>query len=92
MLDCDLGHRRSGSLLCMLYKIRCNAMHLLYGALPVPYVPVRGTLGALVAHRYTYAPPRYRSTAVLQDLFPLSFSLRNDLDDPVLYVVGLAGF
>ena len=25
----------------MLYKIRCNPMHPLYGALPVPYVPVR---------------------------------------------------
>ena len=25
-----------------------------HGALPVPYVPVRATRGALVAHRYTY--------------------------------------
>ena len=27
----------------ILYKIKCNPMHLLYGALPVPYVPVRVT-------------------------------------------------
>ena len=31
---CDLAHRRSVSVLCMLYKIRCNPMHPLYGALP----------------------------------------------------------
>ena len=54
----------------MLYKIRCNPVHPLNVALPGPYVPVRVTCGALVAHRYTYAPPRCRtrSTAVL--LFP----------------------
>ena len=38
---CDLAHRRSVAVLCMLHKIRCNSMHPLYGALPVPYVPVR---------------------------------------------------
>ena len=31
----------------------CNPMHPLYGALPVPYVQLRVTLGAVVAHRYT---------------------------------------
>ena len=38
---CDLAHRRSVSVLCILYKIRRNPMHPLYGALHVPYVPVR---------------------------------------------------
>ena len=42
----------------MLYKIRCNPMHPLYGALPVPYVPVRVTRGAVIAHRYTYVNTR----------------------------------
>ena len=37
----------------MLYKIRCNPVHPLNGALPGPYVPARVTRGALVAHRYT---------------------------------------
>ena len=32
-------------------------MHLLYGALLVLYEPVRITLGVLVVHLYTYAPP-----------------------------------
>ena len=49
----------------MLYKIRCNPMHSLYGSLDKPYVPVRVNRDALVAHRYTYAPPRceHRCTA-----------------------------
>ena len=40
MFVCDLAHRRSVAVLCMLYKIRCNPMHPhpLYGAPPVSYV------------------------------------------------------
>ena len=73
--NCYLSHRRSVAVLCMLYKIRCNPMHPLYGALPVPYVPVRVTHGALIAHRYTYAPPR-TEPAVPQDFYSaLSISL-----------------
>ena len=56
VFECDLAHRRSVAVLCMLYKIRCNPMHPLHGALPVPYVPVRVARGAVIAHRYTYAP------------------------------------
>ena len=37
---CDIAHRRSVAVLCMLYKIRCNLMHPLYGDLPGTYVPV----------------------------------------------------
>ena len=51
----DLAHRRSVAILCKLYKMRCNPIHPLYGALPVSYVPVRVTRGAMIAHRYTYA-------------------------------------
>ena len=60
-------------------------MHPLYSALPVPYVPVRVTRGALVAHRYTYGPPR--STFI-----PLSVSIWNDLVDTVFDGVGPADF
>ena len=60
VFECDISHRTSVSFLCMLYKIRCNPVHSLNGALPGPYMPVRVALGALVAHRYTYAPPRCR--------------------------------
>ena len=92
MLDCDLAHRRSVAVLSMLYKIRCYQLHPLYGTLPVPYVPVRVTRGALVAHRYTYAPPRCRTSQYCRTFVPLSVSLWNDLDDPVFDGVGLAGF
>ena len=38
VFECDIAHRRSLAVICMLYKIRCN------GALPPgPYVPVRAT-------------------------------------------------
>ena len=90
MFECDLAHGSSVAVLCMLYKIRCNQMHPLYGALPVPYVPVRVTRG--IAHRYTYPPPRCRTSQYCRTFIPLSVSLWNDLSDPVFDGVGLAGF
>ena len=57
VFECEIAHRRSVAVLCMLYRIRCKAMHPLNGALPGPYVPVRVTSGVLVTHRYAYAPP-----------------------------------
>ena len=57
VVECGIAYRRSVGLLCMLYKIRCNPMHPLHDAVPGPYVPVWVTCSALVAHRYTYAPP-----------------------------------
>ena len=92
VFECDLAHRRSVAVLCMLYKIRFNPMHPLYGALPVPYVPVRITRGAVIAHRYTYAPPRCRTSQYSNTLILFSVSLWNDLSDPVFDGVGLAGF
>ena len=64
----------------------------LYGALPVPCVPVRVTRGAAIAHRYTYAPPRCRTSQYCQTFIPWSVSLWNDLSEPVFDGVGLAGF
>ena len=78
------------AVLSILYKIRCNQMHPVYGALPVPDVPVRVSRGALVAHRDTYAPPRCRTCRTMT-FIPLSVSLWNDLADPVFDGVGLAG-
>ena len=67
-------------------------MHLLNDALHGPYVPVRVTRGALVAHRYTYAPPRCRTSQYRRTFVHLPVSLWNDLADPVFDGVGLAGF
>ena len=39
--ECDIAHRRSVAVLCMLYKIKCNPMHPLNDALPGPYVEVQ---------------------------------------------------
>ena len=88
VFECDLAHRRSVAVLCMLYKMRCNPMHPLYGALPVPYVPVRVTRGAVIAHQYTYAPPRYRTSQYRRTFILLSVSLWNDLSEPVFNGVG----
>ena len=38
VLECDLAHCRSVAVLCMLFKISSSPMHLLSGALPLPYV------------------------------------------------------
>ena len=92
VFECDLSHRGSVAVLCMLYKIRCNPMHPLCGALPVPYVPVRVTRGAVISHRFIYAPPRCRTSQYLRIFSTLSVSLWHDLSDPVFDGVGLAGF
>ena len=81
VFDCNIAHRRSVAVLCMLYEIRCNLMHPVNGALTGPYVPVRVTRGALVAHRYTCAPPRYRTSQYSRTFIPLSVSLWNDIAD-----------
>ena len=53
VFECDIAHHRSVAMLCMLYKIGCNPVHPLNGALTGRYVPVRVTRGAVVAHGYT---------------------------------------
>ena len=89
VFECDISHRRS---VAVLYKIRCNpVVHPLNVALPGPYVPARVTCGALVAHRYTYAPPRCRTLQYSMTFIPFSVSLWNDLANPVFDDVGLAG-
>ena len=92
VVECDISHHWSVAVLFMLYKIRCNPVHPLYGALPGPYVPVRVTRGALVAHRYTYALPRCRTLQYSRTFIPFSVSLWNNLANPVFDGVGLAGF
>ena len=57
----------------MLYKIRCNPLHPLCGALPVPYVPVPVTRGAFIAHWYTYAPPRCRTSQYRRTFIPSQY-------------------
>ena len=70
VFECNITHRRSVAVLCMLYKIRRNPVHPLNGALPGPYVPVRVTRAlwshiCILMHRLAAEP---WSTAGL--LFP----------------------
>ena len=67
-------------------------MHPLSGALPLPYMPVRVTRGALVAHRHLFAPPRCSTSQYRRSFLPLSVSLWNDLSGPVFFGVGQVGF
>ena len=92
VFECDLAQRRSVAVLFMLYKFRCNPMHPLYDDLLVPYVPVLLTRGAVISHRYTYAPARCRTSQYSRTFILLLVSLWNDLSDPVFDGVGLAGF
>ena len=75
VFECDITRHLSVAVLSMLYKVRWNPMHPLYGALPVPHVPVPVTRCALVAHQYTYAPPRCRTSQYRRTFNPLSVSL-----------------
>ena len=92
MFECDISHCRFVAVLCMIYNIRCNAVHPLNGAPPGPYVPERVTRSVLGAHRYTYAPPRCRTLQYSRTFIPFSVSLWNDLASPIFDGVRLVGF
>ena len=47
---------------------------------------------SISAHRYTYAPPRCRTSQYRWTFIPLSVSLWNALVDPLFDGVGLTGF
>ena len=87
VFECDISHHRSVAVLCMLYKIRCNLVHPPNCALPGPYVPARVTRGALVAHRYTYAPTRCKTLQYSRTFIHFSVSLWNDLEHKHIFVV-----
>ena len=73
----------------MRFKNMCSLLHLLIGPFPVPYVPGRVMDVALVAQRYSYVPPRCKTSQGLRTFIPLSVSAWNDLADPVFDGVGL---
>ena len=58
LFECDIAHRRSIAVLCMLYKIRCNPTHPPHPPHPLsrtgPYVPVRVTRDALHGRTSVY--------------------------------------
>ena len=75
VFESDIAHRRSVAFLCMLYKIRCNPVHPLNGALPGLYVPVR-VHAALWSHIGTLMLATLQNLAGPQDFCsPLSVPL-----------------
>ena len=84
VFECDIAHRQSVAVLCMLYKVRCNPIHPLDGALPLLYVPVLVTRRALAALRYSYSIPRCRTSQHCRTLF-LSKYLCGKIDLVILY-------
>ena len=70
VFECDLAHHCSVAVLCILYKIRCNPMHPLCGALPVP-VPV--THGAVIAHRFILGLLAAEPHSMAGVLFPCQY-------------------
>ena len=61
VFECDTSHRRTVAVLCILYKIRCNPVHPLNGALP----------GLCASAGYTQCSgrtPVYLCTASMQNL------------------------
>ena len=71
VFECDISHRRSVAVLCMLYKIRCHPVHPFYGALPGPYVPARVTRGALCRTSVHLCTASLQNLAVQQDFYSL---------------------
>ena len=58
MFECSIVYQRwSVAILCMLNKIRCDPMHPLKWCSTCAICASSVTLGALVAHRYTYGLP-----------------------------------
>ena len=92
LFECDIAHRRCVAVLFMLYKMNCNPLHPLNGALLGSYVRVRVTCGTLVADRYTYAPPRCRTSQHRRNFIPSQCRSGTILLTPCSLASGLAGF
>ena len=56
--------------LCMLYKMRCNPMHSLYGSLSVPNLPF-GLHAVIGARRHFNAYARYRTSQYRWTFIPI---------------------
>ena len=77
----------------MLYKIGCSQMHPIYVARPEPYVPLRVSRGAVIAHRFTYAASSLQTSQYRMTFIALSAFQWKDLGDPVFDGVhGTGGF
>ena len=89
---CNIAHRWCVAELCTRFKIMCNPMHLLYGALPVPFAPgnvkhsvLRMHIGMLM--RLLASEPR-----AVADFYSHLNICVDDLGNPLFGYVRLTGF
>ena len=82
VFECNIEHRRTMAVLCMLYNIRRKPMHPLHGAQPVPYV--------WVTHS-ACSPARCRTSQYRMTFIPLSVSPWNDINFCIRWC-GTGGF
>ena len=92
VFGCDIAHRRSVAVLCMLHKISCNPIHPLYGALTRTVCASAVYTRCPGPRRFTSAPPRCRTSLFRGTFVFLSVSLWNALANPLFDGVGPAGF
>ena len=85
MIECNIQHRRSVTILCTLVMIRCNPM-------PLFMVPYLCRICASAGYTLLWSPPRFRTSRNHRSFISFSVSLWNDLADPVFDGVGLGGF
>ena len=90
VFECDIAHRRSVQYQYCVCCIRSGVIRC--PLLMVLFLISMCQCDVLVEHRYTYAPPRCRTSHYRRTFIPLSVSLWNNLFDPVFDGVGVAGF
>ena len=93
MFECNIAHCRSESVLCMLYKIRCNPMHPRYAWRFIRAISESAYYKWCIGRTWVYlGPHRCRTSQYHRTFISLSVSLQNDLSDPVFDGVGLESF
>ena len=68
MFECDIAHRRSVAVLCMLFKIRCNPVHPLNSAIQMDHICQCGLHAMLIGTLIGTRTSVHLCTASLQNL------------------------
>ena len=99
VFQCDIAHRRSMAVMCMLYKIRCNPVHPLKGALYLDHLcqcglhavlwsPIGTLMHRLAAEPRNIAllfPSRCPSGTILLTPFSMVWDWRVSRAGPMLF-------
>ena len=73
VLECNVAHRRSVAVLCILLKIKSDPMRSLVGTLPLLHVSPRVTHGASVTHRHSFASHCCRTFQYRRNFCPTQY-------------------